>query len=587
MTGLYQSCRPRVAVISVSILILFLLLIGNLFNIQVIQYSRLACDASRMAGGWMNLTAARGNILDRNGIELTKNVTCYTFWVDTRKAFGKDEIVRLFSQTMGRPTAHYRQKLGQTGKYIVLEKDVTEVDCGQILMHSNIQGLNIDRITKRLYPYGDLAAQVIGTTDVVYDQNTERYDRCNGVSGIEKSCNGLLAAEAARCRISRNNSGQRHPTFGVRVPEVASGADVQLTLDISLQTILQRELKCALDSTQARSAHGIIIDPYTGAVLAMGNVPSFDLNHFQDYPIEYQENLTVSREYEPGSTLKVMAVGAALEEALLQPWDEFYCESGSYNYHNRMIHDYKPYETLNVAGILVHSSNIGVAKIADTLGMDILYERCINYGLGAPTGIRLPVENSGFLRPYTDWTVQSGPSVAMGHEVSTTSLQMAMIYAAYANGGYLLKPRIVESYVLPDGSRIVHEPEVIRQIESAGVTEIITTILEDAVTLGTGREAHIPGYRIAGKTGTAQIYTDGEYSHKEFMSSFAAYFPADNPKYVCVVAVERPQYGKHWGNLAAAPVVRRVFEQIISIDNDIPGTEGLFGNFAELHSSGQ
>ena len=571
MTRLYSQYRSRIGVISIAILLAFAVLLGQYFRLQVLNHSEYKQVAQKMVAGWENLIAQRGNILDCNGNELTKNVAYYTFWVNPGKIENKEEIAALFRDTFGKDSNYYLRRMKGNTHYSVLEQDVCERECLHILQRqSQLPGLFSDRLVHRYYPYHEMAAQVLGYTVRVFDDSTRLYDRFEGSCGLERLCDAQLSGDRGRFRIQREGSGRAFRSLHEDIPDLQQGMDLHLTMDINLQTILQYELQCALEETEAVSANGILVDPFSGAILAMATVPSFDLNDYSSYPLSTYENKPVSWAYEPGSTVKTVTISAALHEAGISSQRMYNCENGKYRYCNRTIHDYKEYDWLSVAEILIHSSNIGIAKLAVELGPEVLYRYTVNYGFGTPTGITLPGESPGKIFSFDQWDEHSIPSVAMGHEMSATTLQTAMLYCALANGGYLMRPYIIEAMYSHEG--YVHEihPEVLRQVVPENIAIQIMEMLEEVVESGTGQNAQLPGYRIAGKTGTAQIFKDGAYSQGEFVSSFAAVFPAQAPQYVCVVAVEAPKYGYHWGNMAAAPVVRRVFQQIINMSDELP-----------------
>ena len=245
------------------------------------------------------------------------------------------------------------------------------------------------------------------------------------------------------------------------------------------------------------------------------------------------------------------------------------CENGSYKLFNHIINDHEPNGTLTISEILKHSSNIGMAKIAEDIGAQLIFQYAKIFGFGSQTHIQLPNESEGTLRNFREWENLSGPEIAIGQEISTTTLQTAVAYCAIANGGFLLKPYIINQINRSGDVIQLSETKNIRRVISQETSNEILLMLENTVNSGTGNKAEIPGYRVGGKTGTAQKFVEGQYSQKEFISSFAGIFPIDNPDYVCVVSVDSPQYGFHWGNETAAPIVRRVFERIINLEKNL------------------
>jgi len=325
-----------------------------------------------------------------------------------------------------------------------------------------------------------------------------------------------------------------------------------------------------LKKTDAKSASGVIIDPQTGAILAIASLPDFNPNQPNKFATENQKIRACTDQFEPGSTFKIVAATAAIDQNLVRIEDEFDCENGTFQYKSVTINDHKPHQTLTFGEIIEQSSNIGIIKIASKIGDKYLYNYAQDYGFGTPTNIGLNAESSGTLRKLSDWSQISLAEISMGHEIGITALQLAMAYGAVANGGILLKPYIINNINNIDGISIYsEEPTVIRKIANYTVMNQLTQLLVKAVEAGTGIEADIPGWQVAGKTGTAQKYVDGDYSHTKFISNFVGYLPASNPQLLCVITLDEPKLGYHWGGTGAAPVFKRVMERIINLDDSI------------------
>ena len=324
------------------------------------------------------------------------------------------------------------------------------------------------------------------------------------------------------------------------------------------------ELKKGLNESSAKSANGVIVDPHTGFILAMASVPDFNPNQYQNFnPLNYK-NRVISDSYEPGSTYKIIALTAAIENSKINLQDSIYCEDGYYKLKNgHILHDHEAHGMLSVPEVFSFSSNIGMAKIADLLSIQELYDKSRQFGFGVDTGILLPNEESGMLRETKDWSYLSNKSVAIGQEISCTTLQTAMAYSAIANGGFLLQPIIINSI---GGQYLTKSPVIIREVTNPKTSKTILALLEKVVDSGGGSNAYLEGYSVGGKTGTAQKFINGEYSNSEYISSFASIFPIENPKYVCVISVDSPdkKRGKHWGNETAAPIVKNIYKKIIN-----------------------
>ena len=286
--------------------------------------------------------------------------------------------------------------------------------------------------------------------------------------------------------------------------------------------------------------------------------------------MQRHKNRVLTDQFEPGSTFKFVAAAAALKHELVDLNEEFFCENGQFTFAGEIVNDHEDYGLLTFPQIIENSSNVGIIKIAKRIGAKRLYRTCRDFGFGIPTNISFAGESPGTLRHITEWSGFSIASVSMGQEVAVTTLQMALAYAAIANGGFLMKPLLVKHIIDNDGNSIYSEsPEVLRKISNQKVMKDLTDMLRRVVETGTGTNAYIPGWSIAGKTGTAEKFIDGSYSKTKYISNFAGFFPADNPQIVGVFVLNEPKYGFHWGNIGAAPIFRRVVNRIINMDDSI------------------
>lgn len=571
MTRLYIEHRKRIGVVVTCLVLSWVLLSGRLFYIQIVRNEEMENNVKTKSTITKSVSAERGKIFDRSGVELSQNTTYYTFGVslNSKYIYDRELIVDLFSETFNKEKSYYENKLNSRLNYVVLEKNIIETDCYPILFEDyylnnkwkkkKITGLTVESELRRYYPYRDLAAQVIGYV------NTNN----KGVVGIEKQFDTVLKGDTGKKTYNRNGKNTFITSSDKTQPILNNGADIQLTLDIVMQSILQDELEKTVTKRKAKSANGIILNPFSGEILAIASVPSFDLNEYWAYPVQNHHNLAISFPYEPGSTFKIVTISAALESGGLTLDTSYNCENGSYKLFNHIINDHEPNGTLTISEILKHSSNIGMAKIAEDIGAQLIFQYAKIFGFGSQTHIQLPNESEGTLRNFREWENLSGPEIAIGQEISTTTLQTAVAYCAIANGGFLLKPYIINQINRSGDVIQLSETKNIRRVISQETSNEILLMLENTVNSGTGNKAEIPGYRVGGKTGTAQKFVEGQYSQKEFISSFAGIFPIDNPDYVCVVSVDSPQYGFHWGNETAAPIVRRVFERIINLEKNL------------------
>ena len=580
MTRLYSLYQLRVRFISALFFICSLAILGKMFYIQTFQASNLR-QITMDAGFTERLVKGhRGHISDRNGQILAETVKTYTFWVNTQKEVDRDAIAPLFSTTFNQPLDIYQNLLSKRKKYIPLTKALNRSQCLPILEKlKETKGLQCDVSANRYYPFHNLASQVVGYVDQDH----------KGQFGIERQFDPLLNGKTSNLIYNRSANGRLRKAIVDQHPAVENGADIQLTIDANIQTILSEALKQGMKRSGALTANGVILNPFTGDILAMASLPDFDPNAFWKYDVSTFANRTISDAYEPGSTFKLISMTAALETEIFTAEDKFFCENGEYQIlPSKIIHDHEPHGNLSLSDIFIYSSNIGLAKMVDQMGAQHIYDYARKFGFGIRTGVPLPSEASGVLREFNEWTRLSGPFVSMGQEISINTLQLALAYSAAANGGYLPNARIIKNISGNGYEERDYSPKPVRKVMTRETSEILLSMMEDVVNHGTANKARIPGFRIGGKTGTAEKFVNGAYSKREFISSFAAVFPIGNPKYVCVISVDSPKYGYHWGNETAAPIVKEIFERLIINNKEfIPVTPKEMPQFAHTTISQQ
>ena len=504
------------------------------------------------------LMAVRGNIYDRQNNLLTNNIIHYSIGVHPSKVKDKIKFANMIANATERDASYYINKLNSKADFIYLDRNLRQAKVKSII-DKKITGLVIERKSRRSYPHSNIAAQIIGFTDV--------DDK--GLIGIEEEYNEQLSGKPGWVVKQVNGKGrsQYKTSFPMKAP--IDGANIQLTIDLEYQSVLQEELSRRMNEANAKSAMGVLMNPQTGAVLAMASLPSYDPNNPMASPIENQKNKIITDQFEPGSIYKVVAATAAVATNTVSLYDEFFCEDGQFTVAGKTISDHEKFGLLTFPQIIAHSSNVGTIKIAQKLGKNPLYKFSRDFGFGNMTGIRFPGETQGILRKTSDWSEISLAEISIGYEVAVTALQMASAYSAIANGGFLLKPRLVNQIFSHNGKVIYKEnPEVIRKVAEPETMNIIKEMLTQVVQKGTGTKAEIKGWSIAGKTGTAHKVIDGAYSDK-YISNFAGFFPANNPQIVGVIILDEPKYGLHWGGYGAAPIFRRVMQRIINMDDSI------------------
>ncbi len=555
MTKTYLYHQSRVRQVINGILIFGLIILFRFFYIQILQANLNSEEISNLIQYHKKIKGDRGIIYDRNGVPLAENIIKGDFWVNTNKDIDAHAIASFFSNYYDSDSSAIINYLNsKKTNYLPIKRNVLLDKIDEISQAiKDIKGLQLDKYNQRFYRYGDICSHLLGYVGM----------DGNGKAGIEYQFNELLKGKEKTQKLSRTIDNRLINKGKEKFNTELYGRDIFLTVDIYLQSILYDAIQKGQIESNSKSANGVILDPHTGEVLAMAGSPSYDPNDYKAYNIENFKNNTISEQYEPGSTIKVLSIidALSLENYSLINFD---CENGKYTIPGTSIniHDHEPYEMLSLDEVLIYSSNIGISKISQLLGEETVYNSLKRNGLGSKTGIDLPAEEKGIMRNIKDWSRISHSMVSMGQEISLTNMQLAMIYASIANNGYLLKPILIKN-IEGFNSKELSNPKVIRKVMTGITSRKIIDILTRAVNEGTGSNARIPGYSIAGKTGTAEKFIDGNYSERYFVSSFASIFPSETPEYVCIVSVDSPDYYKHWGNITAAPIVQEVYKGII------------------------
>ena len=559
MTKTYLKYKTRITVLAGFILFSWAGLCARLFQVQVLNGSEYKIKVVEQSQKKQIIPANRGNIFDRNNKPLTRNIIHYTLSVNPKKVTDKIAVATAVSERTGEPKKKYIDKIDKNSNFEYLERNLQRETLGLLTNHS-FTGLNIKRKYKRYYPHSSIGAQLIGYTNIDDE----------GISGIEKDFNKYLKGSSGWVHKTKGLSGKIQHKSGMPFNEPINGNNIQLTIDLEYQSILEQELLKRQVETNAKSATGIIINPQSGEILAMASVPGFDNNNFSESEPELHKVRAITDQFEPGSTFKVVSAVAAIKQNDISLFEEFDCENGKYQYYNISVSDHEKYEMLTLPQIIKHSSNIGIVKMVERIGSKKLFETCRDLGFGSKTGINLKGEVTGKLSPYSDWSTVSLGQIAMGHEVGVTALQIATAYCAIANGGFLVKPRLIRQIIDQNNNQVFSEKtKVLRRIADVQTMKEIRQMLRGVITDGTGENASIAGWKIAGKTGTAQKWKDGKYSNKQFISNFVGFFPYDDPKILTFIMLDEPSQPFHWGSEGAAVAFNRVVKRIINMDNSI------------------
>jgi cell division protein FtsI (penicillin-binding protein 3)/stage V sporulation protein D (sporulation-specific penicillin-binding protein) len=503
--------------------------------------------------------AERGTILDTNNEVLAHNVPVETVVADTSRLTDVDAIVDLVSNELQLPRGEVSEKLHTDRRYIVLKREVAKVSTDSLrqkLRAKNFRGIYFEEDATRIYPNGVMLCHVIGFTDFEH----------KGIQGVEGSLDEYLRGQDGFRYIEHNRAGQEIVQYRGQERAPRNGYQIHLTVDLNLQNIVENEIDAAMREYSPKKATIILMRPQTGEILAMANRPAFDLNKRSDAKPEQMKNRAICDMMEPGSTFKIVTAAAAINEHKFGLDSYIFCENGVWNYGGTPLHDHAAFGDLSVKDILIKSSNIGAAKLAVTLGDQKFYEYIRRFGFGERTGVELPGEIPGLIRSPQSWSKISITHIPMGHEIGVTPLQMATAMCAIANGGKLMTPRIVKSITTSDGKTISTLKSIaLRQVVSPQTANQIGTALRGVVSdRGTAAAAAVPGFVIAGKTGTAQkVGPHGGYEKGKEVVSFCGYLPAENPQFVGLVVLDDAQTKpeQNYGGTVAGPIFSHIAEK--------------------------
>ena len=554
------SSRTRCALVCAAFIGLFSTFSFRLIYLQAIKHDEYAELAAKKHVHQRVIHAERGMILDANNEVLAHNIPVETVVADATHLSDVQATVGLLNTELEIPSQELAEKLNSDRRYIVIKREVPAARVNALrekLRSGNLRGIYFEHDATRIYPNGSMLCHVIGFTD---------FDH-HGVQGVEASMEEYLHGQDGYRFIEHNRAGQEIVPYRGQERASRDGYQLHLTVDLGLQSIVEEEIDAAMKEYSPQKATIILMRPQTGEILAIANRPNFDLNLRSEAKPEQMKNRAIIDMMEPGSTFKIVAAAAALNERKLRPDSELFCENGLWNYGGSALHDHRAFGYLSVRDILIKSSNIGAAKLALSIGDQKFYEYIRRFGFGERTGIELPGEINGVIRPPQTWSKISITRIPMGHEVGVTPLQMTSAMATIANGGKLVTPRIVKSVTASDGKIISSvSPVVLRQVISAETAKQIGDALRGVVSdQGTAAAAAVPGFTIAGKTGTAQkVNPHGGYDHGKYVVSFAGYLPADHPEFVGLVVLDDAHTSKpelNYGGLVAGPIFSHVAEK--------------------------
>ena len=519
--------------------------------LQVHRHEHYARRAANQQQRVLDLEPPRGTIYDARGRVLAVSVEVDSVFADPQHVEDPAGTARQLARVLDLDAADLERRLGQDRDFVFVARKL-DPPLAAAVRELDLPGIHFLRESKRYYPMRGLAAQVLGFVGTDH----------KGLAGLEAHYDRAIAGRPGRRTVLRDAHRRTLLSPRLSYVEAEPGADLHLTLDAVVQHVLERELVAAVEKTHARGGVAVLLDPKSGAILGLASVPSYDPNRFRDFSPTRWRVPAATDSYEPGSTFKLVTTAAVLSHGLLSPDDVLDCEMGGIRLAGVLIRDHHPFGLLSVRQVLAKSSNVGTIKLSLLLGNQRLYEALRAFGFGERTGVDLPGESPGIVRPLDSWSALSKAYVSFGQEVSVTPLQLARAMASVANGGRLRRPHVVARVTGPDGVEEVGGALEQGQALPPGVAEQVADLLAGVVSGGTGRQAAVPGYAVAGKTGTAQKVIGGRYSHRHFVASFVGFAPVREPRLVGLVALDEPWPLYHGGQVAA-PVFGAVARQVL------------------------
>jgi cell division protein FtsI (penicillin-binding protein 3) len=553
-----QIANKRLYILLGFLLFWFLVICGRLVWLQIINYGDYTQRAAKQQQRSIEVSPVRGNIYDRRGNELAMTVSVDSVFAVPSEVPDVHSTSQLLARVLKADASEIEGRMHASHAFAWIARKIDNSTSARIRA-LNLKGIYFQKESKRFYPKGELAAQVLGYVGLDDD----------GLGGVEREFQSKLTGKPGKMLITMDN---KRRWLGRVEKNPDPGENVVLTIDEKIQYIVERELARAIDDTHAEAGTVIVQNPHTGEVLALANWPTFNPNIFNKVNPQALKNRSVSDVYEPGSTFKLVTLAAALEEKITNPDEIVDCQMGSIVLNGLRIHDHKAYGGLTVTQILEKSSDVGAIKIALRLGEE-RFDRYIRaFGFGAQTRIELPGETRGITKPVSRWSKVSIGAISMGQEIGVSPLQLASMVSTIANDGLYVAPRIVAGTTAPRSTPqlIAFHPPMGRRVISPLTAAQMKRMMEGVVLRGTGKKAILDGYSSAGKTGTAQkIDASGKYSHRQHIASFAGFAPVNNPAVTVLVVLDSPAggYPRDGGGEAAAPVFARIAQQVLAYMN--------------------
>jgi len=553
-----RKINTRIRFLQAGLLAWALILTGRLVQLQVFGHASAKAEVLEQSRSRSEISPERGTIFDRNGQILARSIPARSIFLTPSKdepAEARQRTIRTLSKVLGLDGEESRRvmdRIRRSEPFVYIKRKVSPETAATVEALC-LPGVHSHPDTMRFYPSGTLAAHILG--GVGLDDT--------GLAGVEYVYNGPLQGRKGQALILKD--ARRREYYFETLAAAVPGKDIALTIDATLQYIAERELAKAVRETQAGWGTVIISNPASGEILAMASSPTYDPNSYSSAEAGAQFNRAIQLTYEPGSTFKIVTASAALAHHVVGLKESFDCSRTDLGFRGKPIRDHKPFGILTFPQVVIHSSNKGMALVGRRVGEVSLHDMAEAFGFGRKSGIDLAGEAAGRLQPLSAWSGRTLPALSTGYEVAATPLQILQAVNAIANRGIMVPPRIVTDILDPDDPLKRRSPTLALQILSPEIAATMTDILERAVDEGTGLQARLSGYRIAGKTGTTQKWDPAlkAYSEQKHIASFVGFAPADHPVLSVVIVLDDPQGGSYYGGEVAAPVFREIVRKAL------------------------
>lgn len=572
MIGKY--IKLRVFLVGFVFTVMFAVIGVKAFYLQVFHSPWLAQKASSQYEKSLKSSGKRGTVFDRNLREMAVTVDVASIAARPSEIKNMQSTSRALARALKMDYRKINQSLKSKSPFVWIKRQASPKET-EAVSALQLDGIHFVPERNRFYPNKSLASQALGFTGL------DGY----GLEGIEFAYDRYLRESENNLTVFKDALGQ---VFDEKQKNNGhtDGQNIILTIDRTIQYIAENALAEAVKEYSARSGMAIVMEPQSGAILAMAHVPFFNPNAYTDFNKEQWRNRAITDPFEPGSTMKIFSAAAAIESGSVKAHDIFYCENGAYKIGKNVVHDIKKFGWLSLQQIIKYSSNIGAVKVSEKLGPERLYEMFRKFGFGDKTGIDSPGETAGSLSHYKNWKTVDTGSIAFGYGVSVSAIQLITAASAIANDGVLMKPYFVQAITDLSGQPLKQfQPQAVRRVLSEQTARTIKTIMKTVIsTGGTGVNAALENYTVCGKTGTTRkLGESGTYSNTKHIASFVGFTPAEKPQLSILVVIDEPQ-GQYYGGTVAAPVFRRIARETLNYLNITP--ESGMKSFATLRRVG-